>query len=306
MNRREFLELTNKVLFTIFGTSFSISELDALERSSNKPDLIWIHSMSCDGCSTAFLDSEIPVIDILSRFVNIKFHPTLMASDGENAMKILDEYEGENLILVVEGALAGKDMPHICMMGERFVNDIVKDMAKKANLIVAAGTCATFIGICDMKGMYTNATSLRYFLESNNINKPFINLPTCPMKPNHLLYSVFYYIKHKKVPPLDMDFRPMRFFGNTIHERCVYYNDYQEKIFAKKIGDRGCLFKLGCQGPVTKCDCVRSKDEYDKYNCIVNGHPCVGCASENFPRTILFKRSDDNREIEKYKDFKRI
>ena len=197
-------------------------------------------------------------------------------------------------------------MPHTCMMGEKFIRDTIKDVAQKSSLIIAAGTCATFVGICDMKGMYTNSVSLRKCLEEENIQKPLINLPTCPMKPTHLLYSIFYYIKHKTIPAVDLTNRPLRFFGNTVHERCIYYNDYQEKIFAKKIGDRGCLFKLGCQGPVTKSDCIKSNNDYDKYNCIKNGHPCIGCASENSPRTIMFKRYDDEREIKKYKDFKRI
>jgi len=306
MQRREFLEFTNKLLVTLFGSGFfSIEELKALEEGK-KPDLIWLHSMSCDGCSTSFLNAEEPFIDIISRYVNIVFHPTLMVSDGKDAMEILDNFKSDNLILVVEGALANKDMPHVCMMGERFMNDIVSQTAKKANIVISAGTCASFIGICDMKGMYTNATSLRYFLHEEGIDKPLINLPTCPMKPHHFLYVVFYYIKHGKLPPMDLSLRPLRFFGTTIHERCVYYHDYQENIFAQKIGDRGCLFKLGCQGPVTKNDCVKSNAEYDKYNCIVSGHPCIGCASENFPRTIMFKRSDDKREIIKYKDFKRI
>jgi len=307
MDRREFLKTTHKLLVALGGSSFfTIEELKALETSTNKPDLIWIHAMSCDGCSTAFLNAEIPVVDILSRFVNIVFHPTIMASDGEMSMEILEKYKSDNLILVVEGAIPSKEMPHTCMMGEKFIRDTIKDVAQKSSLIIAAGTCATFVGICDMKGMYANSVSLRKCLEKENIQKPLINLPTCPMKPTHLLYSIFYYMKYKTIPAVDLTNRPLRFFGNTVHERCIYYNDYQEKIFAKKIGDRGCLFKLGCQGPVTKSDCIKSNNDYDKYNCIKNGHPCIGCASENFPRTIMFKKYDDEREIKKYKDFKRI
>jgi hydrogenase small subunit len=309
MDRREFLKTAQGLLATVFGSSFiSIEELDAMETSENKPDLIWIHAMSCDGCSTAFLNAEVPLVDILSRFVNIVFHPTIMASDGKLSMEILKKYENsENeLILVVEGAIPSKEMPHVCMMGEEFIRDTIIKVARNASLAIAAGTCATFLGICDMKGMHTNAVSLHKCFEEEGIETPLINLPTCPMKPNHLLYTVFYYMKHQKLPPLDLTHRPLRFFGNTVHERCIYYNDYQEKIFAKKIGDRGCLFKLGCQGPVTKCDCIKSSNDYDKYNCIKSGHPCVGCASENFPRNILFKRHDDERSLVKYKDFKRI
>jgi hydrogenase small subunit len=306
MNRRDFLQTVHKLLITIGGSGFfTMEELKACEAAEERPDIIWIQALSCDGCSVNFLNAPLPIPEILDRFANIVFHPTLMAPSGKNAMDILMNYKSDNLILVVEGAIPTA-MPHACMMGDTFVNDIILKKAKEAKAVIAAGTCATFAGICDMMHMYTKAGSVKYFLESNDVNVPVINLPSCPMKPNHFLYTLFYYIKHKTLPPMDDTHRPKRFFSNTIHERCVYYNDYQQNIFAEKIGDRGCLFKLGCQGPVTKNDCVRSSNLYDEYNCIKSGHPCVGCASENFPRTIMFKRSDDKREIIKYKTFKRI
>ena len=309
MNRREFLKLVHKTLVMVGGAQFfSIKELEALELGDiPKPDIAWLHAMSCDGCSTSLLgNTSISILDILTKFTNIIFHPTIMAATGEEALEIIEKYNSNNLILVVEGGLP-LDLPHACMMGDMFITDWIEKMAKKSKLAISAGTCATFGGICDMKDMYTGAGSLRYFLnEEKKMDIPVVNLPGCPMKPHHFLYVLFFYIKHQKLPPLDHSNRPLRFFGNTIHERCIYYHDYQEGIFAKKIGDRGCLFKLGCQGPVTKSDCVKSIHEYDRYNCIKSGHPCVGCASENFPRTIIFKRSDDKREIEKYKTFKRI
>jgi len=307
MNRREFLKTVSKILIAVGGVNFfTYEELLALEHGEiQKPDLFWIHAMSCDGCSISLLNSEVPMLDILTRFTNIIFHPTIMAGTGEDALQILEEYYSDNLIMVLEGSIP-LEMPHACMMGEKFIEDWVYQIAKKSKLAIAVGTCAVFNGITEMEGMRTGACTLRYFLEEKKIGTPVVNLPTCPMKPHHFLYTLFYYIKHKNIPPTDMENRPLRFFGNTVHERCIYYNDYQEKIFAKKIGDRGCLFKLGCQGPVTNNDCVKSEGEFDRYNCIKSGHPCVGCGSENFPRKIMFKRSDDERELKKYKTFKRI
>ena len=307
MDRREFLKTVSKILIAVGGAHFfTYEELLALEHGEiQKPDLIWIHAMSCDGCTTSLLNSEVPMLDILIKFTNIIFHPTIMSATGEDALKILKEYKSNNLIMVVEGSIP-LDMPHACVMGERFIEDWVYEIAKKSNLAIAAGTCAVFNGITEMDNMKTGVCTLRYFLKKKKIKIPLVNLPTCPMKPHHFLYMLFYYIKHKTTPPLDMENRPLIFFENTIHERCVYYYDFQEKIFAKKIGDRGCLLELGCQGPVTKSDCVKSEGHFDRFNCIKSGHPCVGCGSENFPRKIIFKRSDDKRVLEKYKKFKRI
>jgi hydrogenase small subunit len=307
MDRREFLKIVSKILITVGGVNFfSFEELMALDNGEiQKPDLIWLHAMSCDGCSTSLLNSEVPMLDILTRFTNIIFHPTIMAGTGENALRILEEHNSENLIMVLEGSIP-LNMPHACMMGEKFIEDWVYLTAKKSKMAIAVGTCAVFNGITEMDGMHTGASTLKYFLEKRNIGTPVVNLPTCPMKPHHFLYTLFYYIKHKSIPSTDLENRPLRFFGNTVHERCIYYNDYQEKIFAKKVGERGCLFELGCQGPVTTSDCIKSEGDFDRYNCIKSGHPCIGCGSENFPRKIMFKRSDDNRELTKYKDFKRI
>jgi len=307
MNRREFLKTVSKILIAVGGAHFfTYEELLALESGEiQKPDLIWIHAMSCDGCTISLLNSEVPMLDILTKFTNVIFHPTIMASTGEDALRMLEEYKSDNLIMVLEGSIP-LDMPHACVMGERFIEEWVYQIAQKSNLAIGAGTCAVFNGITEMHNMCTGTSSFKYFLENRNIKIPIVNLPTCPMKPHHFLYTLFHYIKHKTTPPLDMESRPLRFFSNNVHERCVYYYDFQEKIFAKKIGDRGCLFKLGCQGPVTKNDCIQSEGHFDRFNCIKSGHPCVGCGSENFPRNILFRRSDDKRIIKKYKNFKRI
>jgi len=295
------------MLIAVGGASlFSYEELLALESGEiKKPDIIWIHAMSCDGCSTSLLNSEVSVLDILTTFTNVVFHPTIMTGTGEDSLEILHKFKSDNLIMVLEGSIP-LDMPHACMMGERYIEEWVELIAKKSKVAIGAGTCAVFNGITDMDNMRTGASSLKYFLEKKSIDIPVVNLPTCPMKPHHFLYTLFYYIKHNTTPSLDKENRPKRFFSNTVHDRCIFYRDFQEKIFAKNIGDRGCLFELGCQGPVTSSDCVKSEGGFDRFNCIKSGHPCVGCGSENFPRKIIFKRSDDNREIKKYKNFTRI
>ncbi len=307
MNRREFLKkVYDFLVMSYLGSLITFEELDALEKSINKPTIVWLHAQSCDGCSTSLLEGEIPFEDILFKFANIAFHPTIMAATGEEALKqLIEAKDVGDFILVVEGGIPVA-MPHACIFGDRFITDWIIDLAKKADVVIAAGTCSSFTGICAMDGMYTGDVSLKRFLRDNNIETPVVNLPTCPMKPHHFLYVFFYFLKTKKLPPLDKENRPKEIFGETVHDRCIYYHDYQEKIFAKKIGDRGCLFKLGCQGPVTYNDCEKSSFRYDKYNCIKSGHPCIGCGSENFPRKIMFKRYDDEREIKKYKDFKRI
>lgn len=38
--------------------------------------------------------------------------------------------------------------------------------------------------------------------------------------------------------------------------------------------------------------------------CIKAGHPCIGCASEHFPRQIMLHSFNDKRAIAKFEPFK--
>jgi MoxR-like ATPase len=106
------------------------------------------------------------------------------------------------------------------------------------------------------------------------------------------------HLLHKKtLPALDAAGRPTEFFARSVHERCEYYADYQENRFATHIGEDRCLFHLGCQGPVSHNDCNIDGHNGNVNNCIRAGHPCVGCAGEEFPRRILLHVRDDDRVI---------
>jgi len=54
-------------------------------------------------------------------------------------------------------------------------------------------------------------------------------------------------------------------------------------IFAKKLGESTCMFKLGCRGPVTRIDCpIRKWNQYVNWP-IGDDTPCIGCAQFGFP-----------------------
>ena len=175
-------------------------------------------------------------------------------------------------------------------------------MSKHSSACLGVGTCAAFGGVTNMKGTFTGASALRKVLKEQNIDKPTINLPNCPIKPEHFVYTILYYIKFNKFPPLDSQARPKIFFSKTVHESCTHYHEFKEDIFATKIGENGCMLELGCQGPVTKSDCMETGHNGNTNNCIKAGHPCIGCASEHFPRQIMFRSYDDERIITPLKE----
>ena len=54
--------------------------------------------------------------------------------------------------------------------------------------------------------------------------------------------------------PLDEALRPTWLFGATVHEGCDRAGYYEQGEFAKEYGSPKCLVKLGCWGPVVKCN----------------------------------------------------
>jgi hydrogenase small subunit len=302
-SRRDALKKMYQVVVACWASQFITME-DLIADEMPKPNIVWIHGSSCSGCSTSFLNVEdVPLVDILTKFSSILFHPDISSATGHTVTNILEQTSKKlhgDYILVVEGSIPVK-MPHACMMAGKPIMEWVDMLSRNATAVVSAGTCASFGGITTMDGMMNGAVSLGEFIKQFGINKPIVSLPNCPMKPEHLVYTLLHFAKLGRLPELDSENRPMKFYSKTIHERCIFYADYQEKTFARFIGDRGCLFKLGCQGPVTKNDCLISGHNGNTNICIKAGHPCVGCASEHFPRQIMFHSFNDKRVIKNFK-----
>jgi hydrogenase small subunit len=306
MNRREFLKnIYNAMVVAGVSSFFSFEDLLAYDSGvKKKPNIVWLHGSSCSGCSTSMVTiSDIILDEVMVSFANFILHPTISSATGDDVVRILDTVLSDmrnDYIFVLEGSIP-VSMPHACMFGGKPILEWAKPLMQNASAVVAVGTCASFGGVTTMESMVTGCFSAEVFMKENNIDKPLINLPNCPLKPEHLLYSLVHLSKLNTPPKLDSKYRPMEFYSHTVHERCIYYSSFQEKIFAKKIGDDGCLFKLGCQGPITKNDCLINGSNGNTNTCIRAGHPCIGCAGEHFPRQIMMHSYNDTRAIKKFK-----
>lgn len=304
MNRREALQKIYKVIVAVGASSFfTFDDLLAIDKKNSqfdKPNIIWLQGASCSGCTLSMTNIEdISFVDFILKFVNIIYHPNIsLINDAEipSLLKSAQKKLDNNYLLVVEGSIPTQ-LPHACLLADTPFVEWITQMSKHSRACISVGTCASFGGITNMKGTFTGATPLRNVLKAQNINKPVINLPNCPIKPEHFIYTILFYIKFKKFPPLDSQARPKMFFSKTVHESCTHYYEFKEEIFATKIGEKGCLLELGCQGPVTKSDCMVTGHNGNTNNCIKAGHPCIGCASEHFPRQIMFRSYHDERII---------
>lgn len=301
LTRRQALKRIYAAIVAAGASSFvSFEDLLAADASTadQRLNVVWLHASSCSGCTCNFLNIEqVPVLDILTKFTNLVFNPDVSLATGHQVEALLRKVavSGQPYVLIVEGSIP-VGMPHACLLADEPIGEWVKRLAAPATACIAAGTCAVFGGVTTMRGMdAVGATTLDAFLAREGISKPVVSLPGCPMKPEHLVHTVLHYAMRGTFPPLDPEHRPMRFFGHTIHERCIYYADFQENHFARHIGDPGCLLKLGCQGVVTRNDCLINGHNNNTNSCIRAGHPCIGCASEHFPRQIMFHLHGDKR-----------
>lgn len=306
ISRREALRKIYRAIVVAGAASFiSFDDLLAAEATRDKRlNLIWMHGSSCSGCSCSLLNIEhVSVLDILTKFTNLVFHPDISLAAGDQVVNIIDRLiaSGQPYVFVLEGAIPVK-MPHACLLAEKPMTYWVERLAAKATACIAAGTCATMGGVTRMVGMEAvGSATLQEFMAQKRIVKPLVNLPNCPLKPDHFVYTLLHYATKGSFPALDKSLRPLKYFADTVHDRCNLYADFQEKRYAKFIGDPGCLLKLGCQGPVTRNDCMVNGHNGNTNSCIKAGHPCVGCTSEHFPRQIMFHGYDDKRAI--YKTF---
>jgi len=255
-----------------------------VKRSGNKKlNLIWLEATGCAGNIISLLNAENPdVIYLLQELVTLKYNNSLMALEGEAAFKqFLDTLETD-FILVVEGAVSTKDnglYNIIASYNGRKITamEAVQMAGEKAKYVVAVGTCASYGGPSAARPNPSGSISVSEFLDGE-----VIRVPGCPSHPDWAIGTIASIVAFGK-PSLDAQNRPIIFYGITIHDRCTRRSYFEKEIFATKLGDKECMFKLGCRGPVTRTDCpVRQWNGYVNWP-IEDNTPCIGCAQERFP-----------------------
>ena len=86
------------------------------------------------------------------------------------------------------------------------------------------------------------------------------------------------------VPELDEVGRPKWLFGRTVRESCNRAGFYEQGNFATEYGsDHRCLVKLGCKGPVVKCNVPLRGWVNGIGGCPNVGGICMACTMPGFP-----------------------
>jgi len=272
--------------------------------------LVWLPGAACTGCSISLLNSASPTIKnilvdqiIPGVHINLRFHPTIMAGAGEQVIKALEDtmtLKKGNYVLAVDGAIPTGPTANYCVMGERngkAVNIEARftELAENALAILAVGTCAAFGGIPAAPPNPSNSQPVRKVLEAKGIKKPLINIPGCPPHPDWFVGTVASILLKGLPQPeeLDDNLRPLVFYGKLIHENCPRRAYFDEGKFAKKFGDEGCLYELGCKGPITYADCPTRHWNSGTNWVIGAGSPCLGCTQPEFTGYAFYEKLVD-------------
>ncbi len=247
------------------------------------PTLVYMQGQSCTGCSVSLLQADAPnAVTMITEYSKLAFHADLSATSGKQALALIDEYfsgKAGEYFLAVEGAIP-YDMPEACVIGDKTFADHLMKASETMVGAVAIGTCASYGGIPAAEGNPTGAVSLKEFFKRQGKKPLIINIPGCSVHPDWVWKTIIHLVR-VGLPEL-VHGQPKLFFDRKIHELCPRYHDFQQEIFAKNLGEKGCLFKLGCIGPDTYADCSTRWWNGKQNWCIDANAPCIGCASPIF------------------------
>lgn len=281
-----------------------------METSPKEIHLVWMTTgLGCDGESVAITSATNPTLEellsgaLLGSTQVILHNPLLATESGDDFMKHwYDAWEGklDPFVLIVEGSIPNEEIKEEgCWAGMGVdkttgqpipTNTWVDRLAPKSAAVVAIGTCATYGGIPAMKGNPTGAMGLMDYLGWSWKSKdgiPIVCIPGCPSQPDNmtetLLYLVLQLSGSSPMISLDEAHRPAWLFGFTAHENCPRGGFFEEGDFGIEYGSPKCVVKLGCWGPVVKCNVSRRGWINGVGGCPNVGGICIGCTSPSFP-----------------------
>ena len=288
LTRREFLKLCTATVLSVSLADqvIPIMRQAFAEGRLTKPPVIWLELGSCTGNSISLDNAVNPSFhQVLTDMVDMRYSWLLNVVQGQALVQtLLDTVEKEagKFWLVIEGAVMTADngrYNHVFMRDNQMVTGMaaLQEIAPKAKYIIAVGTCACFGGPA---AAYPNPGGAKGVWEV--IKQPVINIPGCPANPDWMTGTFSHLIMYG-LPELDSYNRPKLFFGQTIHDLCQRRQQFEDGIFAAFPGQSGCLYRVGCKGPITYADCPKRQ-----WNHYVNwpvraGAPCIGCVNPGFP-----------------------
>jgi hydrogenase small subunit len=276
--------------------------------------ILWISELlGCDGDSVSVTAAMQPSIeDVVMGNIpglpKVHLHNKVLAyENGDEFMKAFYQAEKGELdpfVLVIEGSIPNENIKPEGFWAAMGTDPVtgqpipttqwIDRLAPKALAVVACGTCATYGGIHAMAGNPTGAMGLADYLGWNfrtPAGIPIVNVPGCPVQPDNFMETVLYLLYQaaglSPMIPLDDALRPTWLFGKTVHEGCDRAGYYEQGDFATEYGSPKCIVKLGCWGPVVKCNVPKRGWMGGIGGCPNVGGICIGCTMPGFPDKFM-------------------
>ena len=277
-------------------------------------NVLWITTgLGCDGDSVALTAATNPSLEDLLRgclpgMPPVVLHnPMLAYESGEQFMRgwrAAAAGELDPFLLVLEGSVPNEEINgdgHWAALGvepdtrEPILTCTWLDrLAPRAAAVLALGTCAAYGGIPAMRNNPTGAMGLRDYLGWDWVSRmgmPVVNLPGCPVQPDNITETLLALSLHLAgigpAPELDDQGRPRRLFARTVHEGCDRAGFAEQGRFSASHGEGGCLVRLGCKGPVVKCNVPVRGWVNGIGGCPNVGGICMACTMPGFPDKYL-------------------
>jgi hydrogenase small subunit len=291
------------------------SGADAPRLPLSEIHVIWITAgLSCDGDTVSITAATQPSLEdlILGAIPGVPrvilHNPVLAYENGDGfleSMRKAARGELDPFVLVIEGSIPDETMNTEGGFWAALGTDPVTgqpiptcrwidDLAPKAWAVVGAGTCAAYGGIHAMAGNPTGAMGISDYLGytwRSRADIPIVAVPGCPVQPDNfmetLLYLLYQAVDLAPMIPLDESQRPKWLFGQTVHEGCDRGGYYEQADFATAYGDRRCIVKLGCWGPVVQCNVGKRGWMAGIGGCPNVGGVCIGCTMPGFPDKFM-------------------
>ena len=257
-------------------------------------NLLWIHGLSCSGNTQSFLCGENPSAgQLLSKF-NVLYHPAVTwEGSEEEVVRLVLEDKVHLDVFILEGAVGPRMRK---LLGKDF-GAVVKELARRADYVIALGNCAVFGNIPAKREPRVTGLQYRFQDRGGILGKaftsrkglPVINLSGCPAHPSWLSFVLSEILEGRRLR-LDEKGRPLELYAYLTHQGCPRNEYFEWKIESEELGTKeGCLFyNFGCRGPMTHSSCNRIL-----WNGVSSktraGMPCVGCTEFDFPRENMLK-----------------
>ncbi|MFP4548466.1 MAG: hypothetical protein ACLFQM_10055 [Fidelibacterota bacterium] len=199
------LQSENLKLAASLKLSFGIDDLpktiDSLLRSLKKsevPPLIYIKGKTCTGCSVSLLNftNQSPAKLIIN-------HDNLVTTGGNIspyniAIDLIRRYTSGKIgpyFFALEGSIPKN--PAACYMANRPIHDWIQRAGKTCLSAVSFGNCATMGDPNSTTKSDNDYFSLEEYFKQQNINKPVVHVPGCPVGQEHIVNLITQLVRHQ-------------------------------------------------------------------------------------------------------------